>query len=348
LGADRANLLQKGANTINSIFGDKVDGLTRLLSGFSGIKSSSAGSLLSIAAPLLLGFLGKHAVANNLNASGLANLLSSQKENISHAIPAGLNLSSIFGDTGAAIHHDIKPTAAPAAHYTEDLVENNDGGLKWLLLVLLFVLLAAGAWYLFGKSSHHEMETTAVKKDSATTDELLPTAPSAGSVDTSGNYIYDVGKMVTIDLPNGAGSLTVGESSTENKLYKFLIDKNAPIDTVKGNWFEFTNLRFVTGGSKVDSISSAQLKDIVDISKGFPTATFKIGGYTDNTGDSAANVLLSQKRSEAVVAELIKLGASSKAITGAKGYGSEHPIGDNETVEGRAMNRRVAINVKSK
>jgi outer membrane protein OmpA-like peptidoglycan-associated protein len=177
---------------------------------------------------------------------------------------------------------------------------------------------------------------------------MAVTSETAGKVDSSGNYIYDLGNMVTIDLPNGAGALTVGEYSTENKLYQFLSDAKATIDTVKGNWFEFTNVRFLTGGSKVDSISSVQLKNIVALSKGFPAASFKVGGYTDNTGDSAANVTLSQKRSEAVVAELKKLGALSTAITGAKGYGPAFPIGDNATAEGRAMNRRVAINVKSK
>ena len=98
----------------------------------------------------------------------------------------------------------------------------------------------------------------------------------------------------------------------------------------------------------MDSTSAAQLKNIVILGKAFPAASFKVGGYTDNTGDSVANVTLSQKRSEAVVAELKKLGAGAKAITGAKGYGPQYPIGDNATVEGKAQNRRVAINVKSK
>ena len=232
---------------------------------------------------------------------------------------------------------------------TDQGEEKPGNSLKWLLPILLLVLVAAAAWYLKGSSNTTAVPATAVENNIVK--EEMPAVINktmTGKVDTSGNYIYDLGKMVTIDLPHGAGKLEVGENSTENRLYKFLSDPVATIDTIKGNWFEFTNVRFVTGGSKIDSASTAQLKNIVAISKGFPVASFKLGGYTDNTGDSVANVTLSQKRSEAVVTELKKLGASAKAISGAKGYGPQYPIGDNGTAEGKAMNRRVAINVKSK
>ena len=232
-----------------------------------------------------------------------------------------------------------------------DRIEEKTGnGLRWLLPILLLALTAAAAWYLTGSNKGTEELTTPVA-EKVTKEEAphaVATPVALGKVDTSGNYVYDLGKMVTIDLPNSAGKLEVGENSTENRLYKFLSDPTATIDSVKGNWFEFTNIRFMTGGSKIDSTSTAQLKNIVAISKGFPVAGFKLGGYTDNTGDSVANVALSQKRSEAVISELKKLGASAKAITGAKGYGPQFPIGDNATAEGKAMNRRVAINVKSK
>ena len=236
---------------------------------------------------------------------------------------------------------------APGAHHGEALQTESDSGLKWLLAFLLFALIAAAAWYFTGKGDGKATDEHAVAATSEK-DKMPEAAAVTGTVDSSGNFIYEVGKMVTIDLPNEAGTLTVGENSTENKLYKFLMDQNAIIDTVKGNWFEFTNVRFETGGAKVDSLSAAQLKNIVAISKGFPAASFKLGGYTDNTGDSVSNVVLSQKRSEAVVEALIKMGAGSKSITGAKGYGPQYPIGDNASAEGRAMNRRVAINVKSK
>ena len=51
---------------------------------------------------------------------------------------------------------------------------------------------------------------------------------------------------------------------------------------------------------------------------------------------------------DAVVAMLVKMGAAATSIAGAKGYGPEWPMADNATAEGRAQNRRVAVNVKAK
>ncbi len=345
---DGSSLLAKGAGVLHTIFGEKVNGLATVLSGFSGIRSASASSLLGIIAPVVMGFLGKHPSTSNLTASGLSSLLSSQKENISNAIPAGLNLQEYFSAAVPSIV-SVNPKVPTVSHDTEDAEESAGNGLKWLVPILLLVLLAAASWYMYGTKETRTDETSVVTE--TTRQEKPAEAPAmavTGKVDTSGNYIYDLGKTITIDLPNGAGKLTVGENSTENRLYKFLSDSTAKIDTVKGNWFEFTNVRFITGGSKIDSASSAQLKNVVAISKAFPAASFKLGGYTDNVGDSVFNTTLSQKRAEAVVVALKKMGAAATAVTGAKGYGPQFPIGDNATTEGKAMNRRVAINVKSK
>ncbi len=351
-GNEGSGLLSKGAGLLASIFGDKASALPGLISNFSGIKLNAATSLFSMVTPLLLGLLGKHASTNNLNAGGLASMLHSQKENIIEAMPAGLNLSSLPGfETAAAPVHAVAETKH-VVHHTEE-VDETGSSLKFLIPLLLLVLVAAGAWYLFGvkpttTTNVPATATTGLPKEAEAPVTAGPVTEAKGMVDSTGNYVYDLGKMVTLNLPNGAGTLTVGENSTENRLYQFLSDANAKIDTVKGNWFEFTNVRFKTGGAQIDSASSAQLNNIVAISKGFPTAGFKLGGYTDNSGDSAFNVSLSQKRSDAVVASLKKMGALPAAITGSKGYGPQYPIGDNATKEGKAMNRRVAINVKTK
>lgn len=355
-GDDGGGLLSKGAGLLSGLFGGKQDGLSGLISNFSGVKSSSVSSLMSMAAPAVLGMIGKHASENNLGASGISSLLSSQKDNIAAAMPAGLNLSSVLGNFGGNVSSAAKTATAAAHSHATEVVEKSGGAMRYLLPLALIALLAMAALYFFGKGCNKEAGTSTHEgghdghaKTEEVAGEMKADAGSVGTLDTlTGNFNYNLGKMITIDLPNGAGKLEVGENSTENKLYKFLGDANATLDTVKGNWFEFTNVRFKTGGADILDESMTQLKNMVAISKAYPTAQFKLGGYTDNTGSAAGNIALSQKRADAVAAMLTKLGADAKAITGAKGYGPEWPVADNATPEGRAQNRRVAVNVKAK
>ena len=356
LGNDAGGLLNKGAGMLSGLFGGKLDGLTGLLSNFAGVKSSSVSSLLSMAAPAVLGMIGKHASDNNMSAGGIASLLSSQKDNIAAAMPAGLNLSSVLGNFGGHASNVASTATAAATNYANETVENTGGSMKFLLPLLLLAAAAIAAWYFFGKGCNKGADvvadgtdTTKIKTEEIVTEIKDATVSTLGTLDTlTGNFNYNLGKMISIDLPNSAGKLEVGENSTENKLYKFLSDAGSTLDTVKGNWFEFTNVRFKTGGSEITNESMTQLKNMVAITKGYPTAQFKLGGYTDNTGSSAGNIALSQKRADAVAAMLAKLGANAKSFVGAKGYGPEWPMADNTTPEGRAQNRRVAVNVKSK
>ena len=70
----------------------------------------------------------------------------------------------------------------------------------------------------------------------------------------------------------------------------------------------------------------------------------EIAGYTDNTGDAALNLALSQKRAEAVREALIKYGADPDMLV-AKGYGEADPVANNDTAEGRLKNRRIEYHV---
>ena len=98
-------------------------------------------------------------------------------------------------------------------------------------------------------------------------------------------------------------------------------------------------VNFATGSSVIPEADKAGLNEFAagakkDGLKG------EISGHTDNTGDAAANVALSDARAKAVVAYLVKQGVAANALT-AKGYGADKPIADNATDDGRARNRRV-------
>ena len=337
-------LVSKGAGLLTSLFGTKATGVTEAVSGFSATKSSTTSSILAMVLPVILGLFRKHTSGGN--ASAISSLLNSQRENIISSVPAGLNLGNIFGAMPKATTTHIHETSTT---YVRE-GETQKKGLGWLLPLLLLLLGAVVLWWFLQKDDDSAEGSVATTRD--TSSIVMPepdvNAGVTGNVDSAGNYIYNTGNNISLDLPNNGGKIEVGENSTEAKLIAFLNDNNAKIDADKGNWFEFTNVRFKTGSSDITEESMTQLRNIVMIAKAYPTAKFKIGGYTDNIGDKAANVKLSQQRADAVATQLKQLGAPAGSITGAEGYGPDHPVGDNSTDEGKAMNRRVALNVKDK
>ena len=65
-----------------------------------------------------------------------------------------------------------------------------------------------------------------------------------------------------------------------------------------------------------------------------------IEGYSSSDGDEQYNVRLSLERAQSVKDYLIKLGVAPERLE-VKGYGEKNPLEDNESPEGRAINRRV-------
>jgi outer membrane protein OmpA-like peptidoglycan-associated protein len=73
-------------------------------------------------------------------------------------------------------------------------------------------------------------------------------------------------------------------------------------------------------------------------------AVIEIAGHTDDVGEPAANLILSQKRAESVRNYLISNGIKAERVI-AKGYGEEQPIAANDTSEGRQINRRTEVRI---
>ena len=107
---------------------------------------------------------------------------------------------------------------------------------------------------------------------------------------------------------------------------------------------------FELGGSTLSAEGKAAVADMVAQFKGREVNSVIIEGHTDDSGDAAFNQDLSEKRAEAVKAEIVanmKNPENANKITTA-GYGESKPIADNSTREGRAKNRRVEIKIDEK
>lgn len=68
----------------------------------------------------------------------------------------------------------------------------------------------------------------------------------------------------------------------------------------------------------------------------------QIVGYTDNTGPEAYNQRLSERRAQAVANYLKRMGIAENRLS-VEGGGESHPVASNDSVEGRAQNRRVKV-----
>ncbi|MDZ7898271.1 MAG: OmpA family protein [Arcicella sp.] len=356
-GSSTDNMLSGGAGILSSLLGDKVGGIVSLISNFAGIKSGSASSLMNMSAPLVMGMIGKQVSSQGLNASGLMGLLSSQKDHIADAMPAGLGdklggllgMGSIFGGASSMISGlagDASKTVSSATNYASDAVEEVAGGLpKWLLPLLIGAAVIAGLLYFMKGCGNKTVDAVTSTLDSAATTATVGMDSMASKTESAVTGAADaLKKLFKLKLPDGT-EIEVPEGSLEDQIVKFIQDDKQAID--KKVWFNFDRLLFDTGRSTLKMESKEQIEKTVAILKAFPKVKIKIGGYTDNVGKAASNMKLSAERA-AVVMDAIVAGGIDKSRLESEGYGDKNPVDSNDTEEGKAKNRRIAISVREK
>lgn len=212
---------------------------------------------------------------------------------------------------------------------------------------ILAVLVASSLAFTACKCEKKEGMATTPAEESATVD--VDTADTGISkLDADGNYIYDIGQNIEIALPDGS-KMSVGENSTENKLFGMLNGANFKVseDKTEG-WVTLDRVYFSTGKAELTANSEAQVANIVTLLKAFPSATVKIGGYTDNTGDPVVNQRVSTERAKSVADKLIAGGVEASRIE-SEGYGAQHFVCPaNDSDECKAQNRRVDLRIMKK
>lgn len=110
----------------------------------------------------------------------------------------------------------------------------------------------------------------------------------------------------------------------------------------RGMQMTLDDVAFAPGQSNLRPEARESLDKLAQFVAADPGKRILIEGHTDSTGGANANLILSQKRAEAVRETLVAMGVDASRMT-AVGVGAERPVASNDTAAGRAKNRRVDV-----
>ena len=139
------------------------------------------------------------------------------------------------------------------------------------------------------------------------------------------------------------------EDSAKNAAAAAKMDELKTAGNISGtdlvNALNLAAITFATGRATISPNSMDILNKAAETLKAAADGTrVEIGGHTDNVGNPASNMKLSEARANSVMATLAKLGVKAAMLT-AKGYGDTKPVDSNDTPEGKAKNRRMEFSL---
>jgi outer membrane protein OmpA-like peptidoglycan-associated protein len=169
----------------------------------------------------------------------------------------------------------------------------------------------------------------------------------------SGSYFFILNRGQNYNLSYEAkGYLFQSENVNVPKQPEYsVLAKNITLEKVQiGSKIVLNNIFFDSNKATLRKESNLELEKLLQLMKEYPELIVEVAGHTDSKGNDAANLKLSQMRSQAVVNALIKKGINSKYLS-AKGYGETMPVASNTLpngkpdLKGMQLNRRVELKI---
>lgn len=145
------------------------------------------------------------------------------------------------------------------------------------------------------------------------------------------------------------GATTPAAATTAVDTIDKIVFRESALDKITeplkaGQTIVLNNVFFDTNSFKLRAESYKELDKLLEILAKNAATKIEIDGHTDNVGKDADNMTLSNNRAKAVYNYLVSQKANKANLT-FKGYGASKPIAPNNTVAGKAQNRRTEFKV---
>jgi len=359
-----SGFLNSGSGILKSLMGNQLGSVVDIIASVSGLKKGASSSIMSMAAPLVMGMVGRFVKSKALDAMGLGKFLGGQSKHVASALPSGmgnlLGFGSGMGDKMSGMGDKVEAAASTAR---ETATAASSGGSSMLTRVLpLLLLLGLGyfGWQMFGNKVGETVGDAAGAVTDVAGDVVDGAKGAADATMNAAGDVVDGAAGVAGDMVDGAkdaagatmdaagdsmdgatkaakealGSVKFAAGSVGEKFSGFLSGDRSGDAT-----FSFNNLTFATGSANINDMS--EVNNLAAVLKAYPSVNIEVGGHTDSSGNADSNMKLSESRAAAVKAQLAAQGISADRVS-VKGYGSTAPTTDNAA---DAANRRVEIKV---
>ena len=308
-GSNLGSLIDLGKSLLPNLLGGNAADVADQISQQSGVSKASAGSLLSLALPLVLSVLRGQAKEGNLNQGQLLGLLAQQQGWLSQVLDSNMlsalgigSLSGIFGGLNNLISGLGNAGAAVAGGAAAATAAAKKGGNgKWIALAVAAVL-ALLAFKSCGNGEQAAAPAASEPAASAVSEAVaeVASAPAAAS-------------EASAPAPVAADNARV---VYENGVATFF---------------------FATGKNDVAEGAQTIVADVINAGK--DGKKLVVSGFADSTGNAAANEELSKQRAQAVQAFFEAQGVNAANIELRKPESTTGAVGND--VEGRRVEVKV-------
>lgn len=138
-------------------------------------------------------------------------------------------------------------------------------------------------------------------------------------------------------------ALSIQGQTPEAEVQKILQKLDAG-ESIENMVINLSDINFETGTAQLENRATTYLDMVVNLLHKAPNIDLYIKGHADNTGSDEVNNRLSLSRSQSVQDYLLSQAIDSARLA-IRGFGSSMPVADNSTTEGKALNRRVEMEV---
>lgn len=204
------------------------------------------------------------------------------------------------------------------------------------ILVALYSAVA-----LTGCASNNGLPEVLEGKQSKVTAVVLPNYMRYAENGGAGVYTKDKQHMLSLQPPLSGEYVNTKKRGGDAQVFVEM-KMPPPVVTVRKTLDADITVYFRSNGAVLSDDSKSEIKRIISMLGTETKVT--VNGFTDSVGKDEKNISLSEARVNAVVDYLTSTGVRQDSIS-SKHHGAGRPVSDNESVVGRALNRRVEINI---